>query len=121
MALRADLRRAGWKQATRHRAAHSRVGTRSVSNLRRCVALYLSHLQSGQLHLQRSTPVLPRLSSENSYEYYRSMSVRFCIAWILLATTPAPAETITVSPQTTDQPTGDMIEGSLVALDEEQY
>src|SRR5436309_1593936 len=42
MPLRADLRRAGWKQATRHRSAHSRVGTRSVSDLRRCVALYQS-------------------------------------------------------------------------------
>jgi len=49
------------------------------------------------------------------------MRVRFCIAWILLATTSAPAATITVSPQRTDRPMVVMIEGALGAIDEEQF
>jgi hypothetical protein len=49
------------------------------------------------------------------------MRVRVYFAWILLATTPAPAATITVSPQRTDRPMVVMIEGALGARDEEQF
>jgi hypothetical protein len=49
------------------------------------------------------------------------MRLRFSIAWILLATTPAPAATITVSPQTTDRPIVVMVEGPLVRMDEDEF
>jgi hypothetical protein len=49
--------------------------------------------------------------------------MRLCvsIASILLATTPALAATITVRPQTPDRPIVVMVEGSLVAVDEDQF
>jgi hypothetical protein len=49
------------------------------------------------------------------------MRLRFSIAWILLATTPTPAATITVSPQTSDRPNVVMIEGPLVRLDGDEF
>jgi hypothetical protein len=49
------------------------------------------------------------------------MRLRFSIAWILLATTPAPAATITVSPQTTDRPIVVMVEGPLVRMDGDEF
>ena len=49
--------------------------------------------------------------------------MRLCvsIASILLATTPALAATITVRPQASDRPIVVMVEGSLVAVDEDQF
>jgi hypothetical protein len=49
--------------------------------------------------------------------------MRLCvsIASILLTTTPALAATITVRPQTPDRPTVVMVEGPLVAVDEDQF
>jgi hypothetical protein len=49
------------------------------------------------------------------------MHLRFSIAWILLATTPAPAATITISPQTTDRPIVVMVEGTLVRMDGDEF
>ena len=49
------------------------------------------------------------------------MRLRFSIAWILFATTPAPAATITVSPQTTDRPIVVMVEGPLVRMDGDEF
>src|SRR6266545_3313096 len=49
------------------------------------------------------------------------MRLRFSIAWIVLATTPAPAATITLSPQTTDRPTIVMVEGPLVRTDGDEF
>jgi hypothetical protein len=49
------------------------------------------------------------------------MHLRFSIAWILLATTPAPAATITISPQTTDRPIVIMVEGTLVRMDGDEF
>jgi hypothetical protein len=49
------------------------------------------------------------------------MRLRFSIAWILLATTPVTAATITLRPQTTDRPIVVMVEGPLVAMDEDEF
>src|SRR6266446_3575861 len=49
------------------------------------------------------------------------MRLRFSIASILLATTPALAATITLRPQTPDRPIVVMVEGPLVAVDEDQF
>jgi hypothetical protein len=49
------------------------------------------------------------------------MRLRFSIAWTLLATTPAPAATITVSPQTADRPIVVMVEGPLVRMDGDEF
>jgi hypothetical protein len=49
------------------------------------------------------------------------MRLRFSIAWILLATTAAPAATITVSPQTADRPIVVMVEGPLVQMDGDEF
>jgi hypothetical protein len=49
------------------------------------------------------------------------MRLRFSIALILLATTPAPAAIITVSPQTTDRPIVVMVEGPLVRMDGDEF
>ena len=49
------------------------------------------------------------------------MRLHFCIASSLLATTPALAATITVRPQTTDRPIVVMVEGPLVAMDEDEF
>jgi hypothetical protein len=49
------------------------------------------------------------------------MRLRFSIAWILLATTPVTAATITVRPQTTDRPIVVMVEGPLIAMDEDEF
>src|SRR6266446_1208693 len=49
------------------------------------------------------------------------MRLRFSIASILLATTPALAATITLRPQTPDRPIVVMVEGPLVAMDEDEF
>ena len=49
------------------------------------------------------------------------MRLRFSVAWILLATTPVTAATITLRPQTTDRPIVVMVEGTLVAMDEDEF
>jgi hypothetical protein len=49
------------------------------------------------------------------------MRLRVSIASVLLATTPALAATITVKPQTPDRPIVVMLEGPLVADDEDQF
>jgi hypothetical protein len=49
------------------------------------------------------------------------MRLSVSIASILLATTPALAATITLRPQTPDRPTVVIVEGPLVALDEDQF
>jgi hypothetical protein len=49
------------------------------------------------------------------------MRLRFSIAWILLATTPVTAATITVSPQTVDRPIVVMVEGPLVRMDGDEF
>jgi hypothetical protein len=62
-----------------------------------------------------------RLSSGTSCAYRSRMRLRFSIAWILLATTSAPAATITLRPGTTDRPNVVMVEGPLVAMDEDEF
>ena len=49
------------------------------------------------------------------------MRLRVSIASFLLAITPALAATITVRPQTSDRPIVVMLEGPLVANDEDQF
>jgi hypothetical protein len=49
------------------------------------------------------------------------MRLRFCIAWILLAITSAPAATITLRPETTDRPNVVMVEGPLVRMDGDEF
>jgi hypothetical protein len=49
------------------------------------------------------------------------MRFRVSIASILLATTPALAATITLRPQTPDRPTVVIVEGPLVAVDEDKF
>jgi hypothetical protein len=49
------------------------------------------------------------------------MRLCFSIAWILLATTPVTAATITVSPQTVDRPIVVMVEGPLVRMDGDEF
>src|SRR5258708_13501313 len=62
-----------------------------------------------------------RLSSDSLYGYRGRMRLSVSIASILLATTPALAATITLRPQTPDRPTVVIVEGPLVALDEDQF
>ena len=49
------------------------------------------------------------------------MRLRFSIAWILLATSPAPAASITLRPETTDRPIVVMVEGPLVRMDGDEF
>jgi hypothetical protein len=49
------------------------------------------------------------------------MRLRFSIAWILLATTPAPAASITLRPETTDRPNVVMVEGPLVGMSGDEF
>src|SRR6266567_9560998 len=49
------------------------------------------------------------------------MRLRVSIASILLAAAPALAATITLRPQTPDRPNVVMVEGPLVAVDEDQF